>query len=253
MIVAIRSGISRLLYVMSYSNRTTNTLKTTNGCSWDVKSSIHSQKTVNKIRLVTEGIKLLPNTEKEMIPLSVGDPTIFGNFQTSDVVTEAVKECLESKKCNGYGPTIGVLEARRAIAKYSVHQGQVTEEDVILCNGCSSALEICMVTLASPGDNIFCAKPGFSNYETLTAGLGIEMKRFNLIPKNNWEIDLVHLESSIDDRTKAILITNPSNPCGSVFSKEHLLEVIDIAERHRLPIIADEVRRVFFACCLVWY
>lgn len=74
--------------------------------------------------------------------------------------------------------------------------------------------------------------------------MGIEIRHYDLIPERNWEIDLDHLESLIDDKTTAILITNPSNPCSSVFSKDHLLRILDVAERHRLPIIADEVREV---------
>ena len=57
----------------------------------------------------------------------------------------------------------------------------------------------------------------------------------------NWEIDFDHLESLIDENTSAILITNPSNPCGSVFSAEHLKAIADVALKHKLPIIADEI------------
>lgn len=64
---------------------------------------------------------------------------------------------------------------------------------------------------------------------------------FSIKEENNWEIDLDELESMIDDKTKAIIVNNPSNPCGSVYSREHLINVINLAERYRLPIIADEV------------
>lgn len=57
----------------------------------------------------------------------------------------------------------------------------------------------------------------------------------------NWEINLEELESLIDDKTVTIVVNNPSNPCGSVYSKEHLLDVIKIAQNYKLPIIADEV------------
>lgn len=59
--------------------------------------------------------------------------------------------------------------------------------------------------------------------------------------EKNWEIDLEHLESLIDDKTVAILVNNPSNPCGSVFSREHISDIISLAEKFKLPIIADEI------------
>lgn len=60
-----------------------------------------------------------------------------------------------------------------------------------------------------------------------------------------WEVDLNHLEGLIDENTAAIIVTNPSNPCGSVFSKQHTLDILEIAERHFVPIIADEIYEHF--------
>lgn len=155
---------------------------------------------------------------------------------------DAVRDALDSYKFNGYGPSAGHLSARQAVAEYvSPHQGEITPNDVILTSGCSSALDICITALGADGDNILCPRPGFSIYNTLAEGMGIEIRHYDLIPEKNWEIDLEQMEELIDDRTAAILITNPSNPCSSVFSKDHLRRILDIAERHKLPIIADEV------------
>lgn len=60
-------------------------------------------------------------------------------------------------------------------------------------------------------------------------------------PDKAWEVDLQDLEDQIDSNVAAIVINNPSNPCGSVYSKQHLLDILSIAEKHRVPIIADEV------------
>lgn len=175
--------------------------------------------------------------------MTSGDPTTFGNFNTSDFVIEAVKESLLSGKSHGYGPSNGRLEARKAVAEYSAHQGDnISPDDVILCSGCSSALDFCITALAQAGDNILCAKPGFSIYQTLAEGMGIAVKYYDLLADRNWEIDLMQMESLIDERTRAIVVTNPSNPCGSVYTKKHLLRILEIAEEHCLPIIADEVR-----------
>jgi bifunctional pyridoxal-dependent enzyme with beta-cystathionase and maltose regulon repressor activities len=85
--------------------------------------------------------------------------------------------------------------------------------------------------------NVFCFQ---SIYGTLAEGFGIECRSYRLIPEKNWEIDLLSLESLIDDQTAAIIVTNPSNPCGSVFSKQHILEILKIAERHYIPIVSEK-------------
>lgn len=174
-----------------------------------------------------------------------GDPTTFGNLQPADQVLEAMKNVIEEGNYNGYGPSVGFIESRQAVAEYSRHQGKVTSNDVILCSGCSCSLDLCIAAIAGPGQNILIPKPGFSIYGTLAEGFNIECRSYRLIPEKNWEIDLKHLEMLIDENTSAIIVTNPSNPCGSVFSKQHILEILAIAERHYVPIIADEIYEHF--------
>lgn len=114
-------------------------------------------------------------------------------------------------------------------------------------------MDICIATLAGPGQNILCPRPGFSIYRTLAEGFGVEVRNYDLIPENSWEVDLNQLESLIDENTAAIITTNPSNPCGSVFSKEHILDILAIAERHYVPIIADEIYEHFVFPGKIYY
>lgn len=100
-------------------------------------------------------------------------------------------------------------------------------------------MSICV--LAGPGQNILIPRPGFPLYKTLTSVYGVHYKQYNLIAEQNWAIDIEHLESLIDENTAAIVINNPSNPCGSVFSRKHLIQILDLAERYRKPIISDEI------------
>ena len=156
----------------------------------------------------------------------------------------AVHRSVESGKFNGYAHTQGHEAARLAVARYSAHQridGVIDPRDVVLCSGCSSALEYCILTLADSGQNVLVPRPGFCLYHTLTEGLGIEVRYYDLLPKQQWRADIEQLETLIDENTAALLINNPSNPCGSVFDEEHLLQLVDICERHYIPIIADEV------------
>jgi tyrosine aminotransferase len=81
--------------------------------------------------------------------------------------------------------------------------------------------------------------PGFSLYETLASSKGISCKFYRLLPEKQWDVDLVHLEELIDENTAAILVNNPSNPCGSNYSKDHLAAILAIAEKHCVPVISE--------------
>jgi tyrosine aminotransferase len=104
--------------------------------------------------------------------------------------------------------------------------GKITADDVILTSGCSMAIEIACRSLANIGDNILVPTPGW-NYATWLLSGNINPRYYNLDPDKNWKIDLEHLESLIDSKTRAIVVNSPGNPCGNVFSKEHILNIID--------------------------
>uniref|UniRef100_A0A8W8KF42 Tyrosine aminotransferase n=1 Tax=Magallana gigas TaxID=29159 RepID=A0A8W8KF42_MAGGI len=192
--------------------------------NWEVPASKMSHQTFNPIRNIVDTMKLTPNPDKEMIALSIGDPTVFNNLPIPEHINKCVVDKIHGQKHNGYNPSIGYEDSRAAVAKYSSTPGkELTAKDVVLTGGCSMALDLCICVLANPGQNILVPMPGFSIYKTLAESHGIQVKHYNLRPEKNWEVDLDHLESLIDDKTATILINNPSNPCGSVFSRNHLL------------------------------
>ncbi|CDH59843.1 tyrosine aminotransferase [Lichtheimia corymbifera JMRC:FSU:9682] len=210
---------------------------------WNIKASNISKRAHNPIRQIVDKLKVDPNAQKSFISLSVGDPTVFGNFNVHESANEAIKRQLDTFKHNGYPPAHGTLDARDAIArKYSIPDvAPLTPNDVLLANGCSGALDICVNVLCNPGQNILLPRPGFSLYKSLAEIREVEVRFYDLVPENNWQVDLKHLESLIDDKTACILVNNPSNPCGSVYPKEHLEAILDVAAKHHLPIIADEI------------
>lgn len=209
---------------------------------WEVKPSEMAKNTLNPIRAIVDGMKLTPNPEKKMIALSIGDPTVFGNLPTDEAVLQAMKDAIDSQKFNGYAPSVGYLKSREAVSNfYSCPQAPLEAEDVILTSGCSQAIDLAISVLCNPGDNILVPCPGFSLYKTLAVSMGIEVKLYNLLPEKSWEVDLQHLESLIDERTSCLIVTNPSNPCGSVFTKEHLQKILKVASRYCIPILADEI------------
>ncbi|XP_056621685.1 tyrosine aminotransferase [Triplophysa dalaica] len=209
---------------------------------WTVRASEMSKNTLNPIRAIVDGMKLTPNPEKPMIALSIGDPTVFGNLPTDDTVLQAMKKAIDSNKYNGYAPSVGYQKSREAVANfYNRPEAPLESKDVILASGCSQAIELALSVLCNPGDNILVPCPGFSLYKTLAVSMGIQVKLYNLLPEKSWEIDLQHLESLVDEKTACVIVNNPSNPCGSVFSKEHLQKIISVASRNCVPILADEI------------
>ncbi|CAF1190065.1 unnamed protein product [Adineta ricciae] len=207
-----------------------------------IQASRSARNTINPIRRIVDRMKISPNPAKEMISLSIGDPTHYGNMLPPVEALEAIVEAVQLPTCHGYAPSFGTLDARRAVAQFWSRSNYIVKpEDVILTSGCSHALEMCVDGLADSGDNILLPRPGFSLYVTLCQSLGIEPRFYDLLPNEQWRADLSHLESLIDDRTRAVLINNPSNPCGAVYSEEHLRQLINICERNHLPIIADEI------------
>ncbi|XP_023706286.1 tyrosine aminotransferase isoform X3 [Cryptotermes secundus] len=209
---------------------------------WEVVPSDIAQKTHNPLRNVVENLRLEPNPEKSMIALSIGDPTVFGNLKPPVEVIEAMQESLLSIRYNGYAPSTGHQEAREAVARYSSSAAvTVHSQDVVLCSGCSCALDLAITVLANPGQNILVPRPGFPLYRTLAESLGIHVKSYNLRPERGWEVDTMHLEQQIDASTAALVVSNPSNPCGSVYSRQHLRDILQVARAKFVPVIADEI------------
>ena len=188
-------------------------------------------------------MKIEPNPAKKLIPLTIGDPTIHGNFIAPNHINYKISETLMNFQSNGYPHACGMKEARDSVARtHSTAQGCVSTEDVILTCGCSQAIDMSMTVLANPGvNNILVPRPGFSLYQTLCNSKGIEARYYSLDPNRQWECDLEEMDSLIDANTSAILVNNPSNPCGSNFSRKHIEDIIKVAEKHGVPIIADEI------------
>ncbi|CAG8721886.1 3688_t:CDS:2, partial [Funneliformis mosseae] len=113
--------------------------------------------------------------------------------------------------------------------------------DIVVASGASDALGLAIGALCNEGQNILLPRPGFSLYQTISESKGIECRYYNLLPDRNWEIDLDHLASLIDDNTACLLINNPSNPCGSNFTRQHLECILTLCEIYKLPVISDEI------------
>ncbi|KAL6629657.1 hypothetical protein ACP70R_029422 [Stipagrostis hirtigluma subsp. patula] len=208
---------------------------------------------------------------RPVLALGSGDPTASACFRTSpeaeDAIVDALRsgehngysptvgvlparrtedaivDALRSGEHNGYSPTVGVLPARRAIAEYLSRDlpYQLSPDDIYLTSGCCQAIEVMISVLAKPGSNILLPRPGFPLYEARAMFSNLEARHFDLIPDRGWEADLESVEALADENTVAMVIINPSNPCGSVYSYDHLSKIAETARKLGIVIIADEV------------
>jgi tyrosine aminotransferase len=214
-------------------------------------ASHHAQNTTNPIRKIVDQMKPTGAVStKPMIALSIGDPTTDGNLLPPSTSLEALCEVVKSCKFNGYPPSVGFPESRAAVAKYWINNFSknlpdaasfIKPETVILGSGASQAIVMAITALCNPGDNLILPSPCFSLYSTICDSYGIKVKYYKCSPETNWECDLDSIRAAADSNTKGILINNPSNPCGSNFSRTHVKSILDVAEELRLPIIADEI------------
>ncbi|XP_076923588.1 putative aminotransferase TAT2 [Bidens hawaiensis] len=178
-----------------------------------------------------------------LISLGMGDPTAYSCFTTNTVVQDSVVQTLESQRFNGYSPTVGLPQTRKAIAEYlSINLPyKLSEDDVFITAGCTQAIEVAVSILAKPSANILVPKPGFPIYELCAAFRNVEIRHYDLLPDKGWEVDLAAVDALTDHNTVAIVVINPGNPCGNVYSYQHLKKIAETAKRHKILVVADEV------------
>jgi len=228
--------------------------------SWVAPASQKSLRTFNPIRSIVDPIMATSikcgkerGDGKDQISLALGDPTAYGNIPPCPTIVNAVTRALHSPNmAAGYVNACGTPEARAAIAKY---HSTSSAEDVIVANGASGALELALTALLDEGSILLVPRPGFPLYEVIAQSHGASVLHYDVLPNQGWECDLDHMESVLNESRectnsgdgnndkiiRGILINNPSNPTGAVYSKEHLTQIARLAARYRVPIVSDEI------------
>ncbi|KAL7250616.1 hypothetical protein ACSBR1_012610 [Camellia fascicularis] len=221
-----------------------------NGSSTAVRWGFRGNKGLSTASAITiRGIlnEIMENIDKAdprpIIPLGHGDPSAFPSFRTTPFGEDAIADAVRSAKFNGYSPTVGILPARRAIAEYLSKDlpYKLSPDDVYLTIGCTQAIEVMLTVLARPNANILLPRPGFPFYEARAAFSHLEVRHYDLLPEKGWEVDLDAVEALADENTVAMAIINPGNPCGNVFTYQHLKKVAETARKLGILVIADEV------------
>lgn len=105
---------------------------------------------------------------------------------------------------------------------------KLSPDDILITAGCTQAIETVISVMARPEANILLPRPGYPYYNACASFCGVQVRNYGLNPERNWEIDLDSLKSVADKNTIALVVINPGNPCGNVFTYEHLAEVCGI-------------------------
>ncbi len=173
--------------------------------------------------------------------LIAGNVTRHGIGFPQPLLEEILRDA--SKRTGIYVPDpLGQLPAREAIARYYDRSGLIIPADrILLTPGTSLSYWYCFKLLADPEDEILCPRPSYPLFDYIAALSGVKTVSYPLNEARSWEIDLERLESMISTRTRAVVLISPHNPTGRVASAEELEGLAEIAQRHRLALISDEV------------
>lgn len=181
------------------------------------------------------------NQGKKVYHLNIGQPDIMTPEGFFKAIREYKGEVLE------YALSEGLPELIEAIRKYYTSYNLNFENDeILITNGGSEALLFTMLTICDEGDNVLVPEPFYSNYFNFSKSVGVNINPITTLAESGFHLpNKDEIVSKINDKTKAILFSNPGNPTGVVYTKEELEMIADIALEHNLWIIADEVYREF--------
>lgn len=173
--------------------------------------------------------------------LNIGQPDIETPKAFFDAVRDFKQPVLE------YAPTPGIPAYVKAVREYYGRLGVKLEDgDILATTGGSEALEIALSSILEDGDNILIPEPFYPNYNTFVRITGAEIKPIPTSPEKGYHYaEREKIESLIDEHTRAIMVTNPGNPTGAVLTPDEMRLMADIAKKHGLFLIGDEVYREF--------
>lgn len=189
--------------------------------------------------------KELEREGRSIIHLELGEP----DFHPAAPVVDAVRSAVAAGR-DRYCSTRGVPALREAIADYlkRTRRLNVAAEQVLVAPGCKMALSLAMMALIEPGDEVLFPDPSFPIYPSFTRGLGATAVPFGLEEKNKFQPDLDEIAAKITPRTTMLIFNSPNNPTGTVFSDAALAKLAELAVKHDLWILSDEIyARILFA------
>lgn len=189
---------------------------------------------------VLDEAKRLEAQGHRIIKLNIGNPQPFGFETPPEILVEVVRNLPTSQ---GYSDSQGLVSARTAIVQHYQERGiDITDvDDVWLGNGVSELIQVALNALLDEGDEVLIPAPDYPLWTAATSLSGGKPVHYLCDESSGWMPDIEDMRSKITKRTKAIVIINPNNPTGAVYSPEVLRKIADLAVEHGLIVMADEI------------
>lgn len=190
---------------------------------------------------VSEEAERLELDGHRILKLNTGNPALFG-FEAPDVIMRDMIAALPTSQ--GYSTSKGVIPARRAIVtRYEVIPGfpAFDVDDVYLGNGVSELITMTTQALLNNDDEVLIPAPDYPLWTAATSLAGGKPVHYLCDESDNWNPSIEDIRAKVTDKTKAIVVINPNNPTGAVYSQEVLKQMVEIAREHDLLILADEI------------
>ena len=177
---------------------------------------------------------------KKILKLNIGNPAPFGFEAPDEVVFDMTSNI---RDCEGYSDSRGLFSARKAITQYYqlLHFPKIDIHDIYTGNGVSELINLCMLALLNDGDENLIPAPDYPLWTACATLAGGKAVHYICDEQSDWYPDIEDIRSKITDRTKAIVIINPNNPTGAVYSRDVLEEIVKLAREHELIIFSDEI------------
>ena len=207
--------------------------------SFKIKPAVRTDNITYAVRDIVVLANQVAKLGKEMLYLNIGDPNLY-DFEPPKHLVEATYKAM-LKNYNGYAPSSGIKEAVDAIEREAEKKSITNVHDIFVTTGASEAIDICLTALVNDGENVLTPSPGYPLYTAIASKLQMMENPYYLNEKNKWLPDIDDIKTKINSKTKAIILINPNNPTGSLYTKENLQQIIDLALEHNLVIFADEI------------
>ena len=189
---------------------------------------------------VVEEAARMEEAGTHVLKLNIGNPAPFG-FRAPDEVIYDMRSQLTS--CEGYSHSKGLFSARKAIMQYMQNKNvpNVTIDDIYTGNGVSELINFSMLALLNTGDEVLIPSPDYPLWTACVTLAGGKAVHYICDEEAEWNPDIDDIKKKITDRTKAIVIINPNNPTGALYSKDVLQDIVKVAREHQLIIFSDEI------------
>jgi len=198
----------------------------------DVCYEIRGPVPAEAARMEAEGHKI--------IKLNIGNPAPFGFEAPDEILVDMIKNLPTAQ---GYSDSKGIPSARRAVAQYYQMRGMpgIELDDVYLGNGVSELIQMVCQALVDDGDEVLIPQPDYPLWTASVALAGGRAVHYRCDEEEHWWPDVTDIADRITPRTKAIVVINPNNPTGAVYPEHVLRDIVEVARKHGLMILADEI------------